>query len=328
MNERNLKVLEQYELEVRNVRRGRDSYILDTDRGIVLLKEYKASMQRAAWMEKVCRTAKEAGLQTDIPIADREGNYVSSDREEKRYMVKLWTPGREMDVKNSREISEAVENLARLHTHLTGFAGEESNVLEKREQLYEKRMRELRKIWRYIKAKKQKNAFEMSFMKEYSGFMELCEKALELSGQERVQTVRNDGWEKGCVCHGDYNQHNVLKDTDHMVTVNFENCRIGIQTVDLYCFMRKILEKHNWRIELAKEMLQTYTKQRKLSEAELEDLYIQFLFPEKFWKISNRYYNSKKTWIPDRSMQKLDKIMEQSLKKKNFLEYLRDNYSL
>lgn len=326
MNERSLKVLEQYSLEVRTVRKGRDSYVLETNQGIMLLKEYHASMQRAAWIKKICQTAKEAGLQTDMPVANQEGEYVSLDRDEKRYLLKLWTSGREIDVKNSGEVYEAVGNLARLHNCLTGFVTEEGKEMPLKEQVYEKRMKELRKIYRYVKEKKRKNAFEMCFLKEYGGFMEMCEEAMELSGQEHIQQARREAWEQGCICHGDYNQHNVLKDAGHVVTVNFETSMVGIQTEDLYCFMRKMLEKHNWKIELAKGMLDTYMGERKLSKAELEELYIHFLFPEKFWKISNRYYNSKKTWIPDRSIQKLEKIVLQSQSKGNFLNYLKNTY--
>lgn len=335
MNDKNLKVLEQYDMEVKNIRRGRGCYVLETDRGIVLLKEYKASVQRAAWVEKVCRALQEAGMQVDVPIACREGDFVSCDREGNRYMVKQWNTAREIDVNNIFEIYEAVANLARLHRILIGFGEQEmeldSGILwseEKtsQERLFEKRIRELRKIWRYVKEKKRKNPFELSFMKEYKSFMEMCEEALHLSGQEHIQQIRHAAWERGCVCHGDYNQHNILREAGNIITVNFENAMIGVQTDDLYCFMRKMLEKHNWRLELAKGMLDTYTKECPLSKEDFEELYIKFLFPEKFWKISNHYYNSKKTWIPDRSLQKLDKLILQSRFREAFIDSFKHQY--
>lgn len=41
------QVLEQYELEVNSVTKGRESYICDTDQGQKLLKEYRGSKERA-----------------------------------------------------------------------------------------------------------------------------------------------------------------------------------------------------------------------------------------------------------------------------------------
>lgn len=326
MNEKNLKVLEQYDLEVRNIRKGRGSYILDTNKGIVLLREYNGSSSRAVWIEKVCRTVNEAGMYADLPIANKEGEYVSSDREDKRYLLKSWTFGREIDVKDTREIQGAVKNLANLHKVLQGFDSNECKKSPGMEDVFAKRMRELRKILRYVKDKKHKNAFEMDFLKEYEEYFEMCTRALELAGQEHIRAARKKLLELGNVCHGDYNQHNILKEDNHLITVNFENCRIDCQTNDLYCFMRKMLEKHNWNLELAGEMIDLYMSQRELSEEELEILYIQFLFSEKFWKIANHYYNSKKTWIPDRSLQKLDVLVRQAKSRTAFLEYFRKKY--
>ena len=47
------QVLEQYDLEVRAVSKGRESYICDTTQGQLLLKEYKGSAERA---EFLCHT--------------------------------------------------------------------------------------------------------------------------------------------------------------------------------------------------------------------------------------------------------------------------------
>ena len=43
-------------------------------------------------------------------------------------------------------------------------------------------------------------------------------------------------------------------------------------------------------------------------------------FPEKFWKISNHYYNSNKAWVSGRDIEKLEKVIEQEAKRLTFLE--------
>lgn len=326
MNERNLKVLEQYDLEVRNVRKGRGSYIIDTDKGLVLLKEYNGSKQRGEWMEQVCRIVKEAGLHADSPIANKEGACVSTDRDERRYMLKNWTYGREIDVKDMKDIKAAVKNLAKLHKALQGFEYNEITATADMEQIFTKRMREIRKIQRYVKDKKRKNSFEMDFLKQYEAYFEMCTRALELAGRDNMKFLQQKATDAGRLCHGDYNQHNILKEDSRLVTVNFENCRIGSQTEDLYNFMRKIMEKNNWELSLADEMLDGYMTENKLLQEELELIYIQFLFSEKFWKIANHYYNTKKTWIPDRSLQKLDNLVHQSEARQKFLDYFYQKY--
>ncbi|MBD9155668.1 MAG: CotS family spore coat protein, partial [Lachnospiraceae bacterium] len=48
--------------------------------------------------------------------------------------------------------------------------------------------------------------------------------------------------------------------------------------------------------------------------------YYRFAYPEKFWKIVNFYYNSRKVWIPGRHMEKLERLLIQQGVKKAFLE--------
>lgn len=326
VNEKNLKVLEQYDFEVKNIRRGRESYVIDTDKGMVILKEYSGSEQRVIWMDQVCRQVIGHGMQADCPLANKDGKFISCDREENRYMVKAWVAGSEIDVRSFSEIKQSVSHLARLHLALTGFSPSEGKTQEKLPWIFEKRMRELRKISRYVRNKKRKNAFELEFMKQYGGFFERCEKAAELSREDTLFEAWERSFGEGCVCHGNYNQHNILKDEGRLAAVCYENSSIGMQSADLYDFMRKMLEKHNWSLELAQEMIQAYVKVRPLESVELKQLYIQFLFSEKFWKVANHYYNSKKTWIPDRSMQKLEKLVEQSRKQSSFLEFFYKNY--
>jgi hypothetical protein len=46
------------------------------------------------------------------------------------------------------------------------------------------------------------------------------------------------------------------------------------------------------------------------------------LFPEKFWKIANHYYNTHKAWISGRDIEKLDKVIAQEENRIKFLENL------
>ena len=46
MNEKYVEALEQYDMEVRAVRKGRGSWICETDQGCRLLKEYRGTARR------------------------------------------------------------------------------------------------------------------------------------------------------------------------------------------------------------------------------------------------------------------------------------------
>ena len=75
-----------------------------------------------------------------------------------------------------------------------------------------------------------------------------------------------------------------------------------------------------------KETLKGYEAGRHLTKAEYKALFLLLSYPEKFWKISNRYYNTKKTWVPPKMVEKLHKVVEQNQRKRDFLVKFREDY--
>ena len=63
-------------------------------------------------MEQICVGGYE---KVDRIMANKEGNLISKDWEENKYVVRNWYVGRECDTENEQEILAVVENLARLH---------------------------------------------------------------------------------------------------------------------------------------------------------------------------------------------------------------------
>ena len=62
------EIAEKYELEVINGRKGRGSWIFETDHGLKVLKEYKGSMKRLEFEEAVLDTISSTGaLRVDQP---------------------------------------------------------------------------------------------------------------------------------------------------------------------------------------------------------------------------------------------------------------------
>ena len=92
--------------------------------------------------------------------------------------------------------------------------------------------------------------------------------------------------------------------------------------VDFYQFFRKIMEKQSWNRKLGMEMLHAYQQVRPLGDAEFEDFCIRLAYPEKFWKLANHYFNSRKAWIPEKSLQKLEMLDMQEKKRREFVKFL------
>lgn len=323
MNDRALKVLEQYDLEVTGTRRGRGSYILDTPQGLRILCDYTGSENKALFQNCVMRRLREGGYEkVDLLLPNREGGLISHDWEENKYVVKEWYAGRECDTANENEIMAAVGNLARLHRLMT-LAGEtefrSSFTAQAPSCELSAQNAELRKIRSYVRKKNAKGDFERMFLNCFQKYYVQAEEAEQI-------LAGNEEWAVPCasgtVCHGDYNHHHVLMSGYDIATTNFECCRFDYQVTDLYRFMRKILEKHGWNQRLGMRMLENYVRVRPLPARERRLLYVRLLYPEKFRKLANYYYGSNKAWISRRFLDKLEKLNAQEEARNKFVKLL------
>ena len=105
-----------------------------------------------------------------------------------------------------------------------------------------------------------------------------------------------------------------------MAVVDFSHMGWGVPAGDLYLFLRKAMEKHGWSRRLGEAMLDGYQKVRPLEERERRYLNIRLHYPEKFWKQVNYYYNRKKSWVPVRSLEKLQLLEQQREQQDSFLQ--------
>jgi CotS family spore coat protein len=172
------------------------------------------------------------------------------------------------------------------------------------------------KIKNYVKSRKRKNEFEMKFQSEYPHFTAQAQASVELLAEcEKNSPGRS-------LCHGDFNQHNVVNTGHGWQIVNFEKVNYSSPISDLSNFLRKMMEKNDWDKELGLSLIRAYDRVRPLSSGEYRQLYALLLFPEKFWKLANHYYNSHKAWVSGRNIEKLDRMMEQEGRRGQFLDCL------
>lgn len=318
MNEKDLKILEKYDIEFDKIGRGRGSYLCESKGLTYLLKEYHVSEEKASVVAGVMDYLYQNDKSfPDIFVRNSEGNYISRDRDNVGFLLKQWTKGQECDVSDIEDIESALKKLGCLHNLLekkdkTDFNSEPVSCLDE----INKRIRELKKIRNYIVKKNNKTEFELLYINRFGSFIETAENVAEEAKKLEKAEFK--------ICHGDFNHHNVLFSDNQAYIVNFDKCHYGSQIEDLYLFMRKILEKYDWDISLFLKMKAAYESERKLSDNDKFELYLRFSFPEKFWKISNHYFNTRKVWGIEKNRNKMDKLLEQTKVKQEFLDsYLK-----
>ncbi|HHV09361.1 MAG TPA: hypothetical protein GXX75_03655 [Clostridiales bacterium] len=357
MEDRSQEALKKYRLKIYNIYRARGAFLLETDLGLKLYKCFEGSKNRAVFEHKVKEHLLDQGYaNTDLFVKTMEDELLAEDGAGCQYIMKNWFWGEECNLKELSQIETASANLARLHNLLkdVDFTKEqlEHNISPNLVETFDKRNRELKRVKAYIREKKQKNEFELSYLNYYDEFYEQGQTAARRLTSSAYHSLLEEAVRERRVCHGNYTYHNLImlkersqaitktyvppgwintqpiyaaslpSGEDMIATTNFEKSYIGLQISDLYQFVRKVMEKNDWDILYGSNMIEAYDRIRHISKEELNILYLLLLYPEKFWKITNFYYNGKKSWVSGRNIQKLNIIGEQNTKKEMFLRKL------
>lgn len=322
MNDRAVGLLEQYDIEVLRTRKGRGAILCDTNQGCLIFKEYIGSEDKIRVQDKLLgRIADMGRVRVERIIPSKDGQLFVKDGDGICYILKTYFEGRECNIYDRTENSEAVRILAMLHSCME-LPAEECSGIAKASPLreYEKHNKELKKVRRFLKQKSQKSWFEISLQHNFDYFLN---QALDVAGDWQTYSSMEENAltrESLSFCHGDYQYHNIIRCDKDWCIINFEKCMADNPIRDLYLLMRKLLEKSNWSITLGKELLAAYDTVRPVSAYSRIDLYYRLAYPEKFWKIVNFYYNSGKAWIPERNLEKLEKLLTQEKEKQQFLD--------
>lgn len=326
VNDRAVSLFDNYEIEVKRTWKGRGAILCESDKGLLILKEYNGPMNKIYFQDSLLKHVKEAGfLLAESILKTKEEELIVYDQDRVPYVVKSYFEGKECNNREIEECRNAVRTLAKLHncSDLSEWEDLACQPIFHIEKEYEKHNKELKKVRRFLRDKSQKTAFEIYLLEHYDYFFDT---ALQVTGEMRyyIYDEKNKKMEDfpkfSIVCHGDYQYHNIIQTAGGMALINFEKCMRDNPVRDLYLFMRKLLEKNNWSQTLGDSLLHAYDEERTISEEDYMHLYYRFAYPEKFWKIVNFYYNSGKAWIPGRNMEKFEKLLMQEKAKQEFLE--------
>lgn len=269
-----LSTLEQYGLTAESTARTRGGLLCHTEKGLVIVKEFKGTEKKLQKQQELLLQIQSQGGKVDCYIPNQEENLVSRDRDGIPYTMQYWYEGRECDTRSKEDIFKSIRTMAELHQRMH-IPTVEYYIEPSLENGYLRHNQELKKIRSFIRKRGASSPTE------------------------------------GEVCHGEYNQHNVLILKSGTAVTNFEHWGFDTQMADLYRFMRKILEKYNWDVRFGKEMLKAYHEIKPVSKEEWINLKIRFSYPEKYWKLANYYYTHRKTWISVKNTEKLQNLIRQ-----------------
>ncbi len=326
MNDRENEVLKQYDFTVLSAYKGRGAAILETDKGLKSFREFSGSCRKLQFQYELLEHIKAAGMKSDFLVKNTQGELIAKDKDGNGYVVRDWYEAKECNIREAAEVLMGVRNLARLHLVCRNvpFTREEDPQRYRQDvqEIFRRRNQEMRRTRAFMRERRGKTDFEIFFL---GCCQEFLDKGMEMEQSlagGACTSLEEEARSRRRACHGSYNQHNLLFLRGEAITLDFSKCFVGVQLSDLHDFMRKIMEKWDWDYEIGRRVLDSYQKICPVSEEELHYLWIRLCYPEKFWKIANHYNNNRKSWIPDKNMEKLKTVVGQERKKERCLNKL------
>ena len=248
------------------------------------------------------------------------------------YTLSQWIQGRECDFYNLEEIKNAAKTLANLHQSSKGYEPPENSKLksdlDRWPHLMEKRVKSLNKMWDMARKKNNKSSYDLAYIKSMEFYKNLGNRAKNVIINSKYDDICNRTNEDKLFCHHDYTYHNIIIDEkENYNVIDFDYCKREVRSYDISNFMVKVLKRNGWNIDYAKAILDSYNEISPLEEDEYRLIFAFLLFPQRYWRLANRYYYNEVNWAQNTFINKLEKLIAEQNSYLNFIEEFKKEYN-
>lgn len=330
---REFEIERQFDIKIETIKANKGVYYLKTNKGERCLKRINYGPQKLLFVYG----AKEHLIKNGFSNLDRYYLNVNDEPyalvNEDLYTLSEWLEGRECDFRNIDEVKVAAKTLAGMHEASKGYDPPENSKLKsdlgRWPHLMEKRTKSLDKMKDIIRKKNIKNDFDMIYLKSMEFYRDL--------GKQALQTLKESNYYELCMvaeqektfCHHDFTYHNIIIDNNEKPhIIDFDYCKREVRTFDISNFMIKVLKRVDWNIDFAKAIIEAYNSVCKLRDDEYKVLYAYLQFPQRYWRLANRYYYNEVNWGQNTFTNKLSSIIDEKDKFLSFLNEFKQEYNI
>lgn len=330
---REFEIERQFDIKIEVIKANKGVYYLKSNKGERCLKKINYGPQKLLF---VCG-AKDHLINNGFKGVDKY--YLNIDGEpyalvnEDIYTLSEWLDGRACDFHNIEEVKIAAKTLAQMHEASKGYDPPENSKLKsdlgRWPSLMAKRIKSLDKMRDMVRKRNNKSSFDLVYLKSMEFYKEIGKKALNTLEESNYNELCQIAEVDKNFCHHDYTYHNIVIDKQENVNIiDFDYCKREVRTFDISNFMTKVLKRVNWDIDFAKAIIDSYNAISPLREDEYKVLFAYLQFPQRYWRLANRYYYNEVNWGQNTFASKIEAIIKEQEQFLEFLENFKNEYSL
>lgn len=236
-----------------------------------------------------------------------------------------WVEGHKCDFANPADLAAASTSLAKFHQQAHGFVPPAHSSFRelwgKWPAIIEARWQNLLQFKQIAEAKPIKARFDQLFLDNFSYFRRQAELAVRLLHESEYDRLSAEGCQRQGFIHQDVAGRNfVITPAGEAKMIDFDLVRYDLRLLDLLRLIERTMKKCEWDIQLASLALARYQDISQIIPAEWEVLLALLVFPQKFWRGSNRYYGKVDKYSPQRLADKLEKTIANRGRRHRFLQ--------
>lgn len=313
-----------YGLKLYNIMRTRRGLIVRTDKGVKELRKTNSDFKTIVFENEVKKHLYNKGFHnTDIYLETQEGMpyFVQNDQ---CFVLSEYVPVKEIDLEDLETAKKAASTLATIHSLSQGLTVEGKSNLGRLTNMCQKRRAELKHIKKWINNQSKYSPVDIIVVKSFDYFFDRTSRTEKILTSSAYEDITRIAREKGTVCHLNYKGDNVRQKegSDKLYVTGFEKSAYDCTIWDLAEFIRRQMKNPQCTEKTIDEILKSYTQVLPLGDEEVKVLGAMVLFPAKYFKILNGYYNKRKVCQNDGVRDKLERCITTSYNEETILKGL------
>ncbi|MGL5649039.1 MAG: CotS family spore coat protein [Clostridium sp.] len=311
-------------VEIKEVHPLRKVFILKTNMGDKILKKVYYDENKIEFIESSLKYINKTFKNT-MKI-DKLGNGESYLKWKGEYYILMdRITGIEATCENPLDIEICSKSIAKFHKASLGivdYLEKENKMVIKSENLieeYKKSLEDLKSTKVVVKGYKYPNEFDTIFLENVDKYIDEIDDVINLLENTNYENMIKDT-EKIALCHNDLAHHNFLIDNYSCNIIDFDYASINLRCIDIADFILKWIKNSAFNIEVAKNILDEYSKIYNLDKEEEKIIKINLRFPKDVYSIIRVYYHKEKRWEYESYLSKLKMKIENDVYRKNFLK--------
>lgn len=320
------KVEALYGLKITSSRQIRDIHQIITDQGPLCLKGVTYKPEKLLYIYHAMEHLLKNGFELIPAFIHTLTGDAYFEYNDQLYFVTEWINGRECDFKDLVDLELAVVALAKMHRASLGFKPPSAIKQKSRQgkwlKRFHSRMKELQEFKAIAEQKTEPTKFDQYYLKHVDSKLLDCVKAIKLLELANYEELAKRSKKAAGFCHNDFVYHNVMvNDAEPQAyIIDFDYARHDMRTYDLARMMRRVIKEKDYQADLIDIILSAYNSEYPLETVEYVILAAFLQFPQRFWRMADRYYNRKRDWSEKRFYERLKRSVRRQQHQKKLVK--------